>query len=46
MAAKQILVVDDDPLFRDFLKEALDRNEYDVDVAENGQQAIQNLEGA
>ena len=46
MAAKQILVVDDDPLFRDFLKEALDRNEYDVDVAENGQQAIQNLEEA
>ena len=46
MAAKKILVVDDDPLFRDFLKEALDRNEYEVDIAENGQQAIQNLEGA
>ncbi|MCZ6635114.1 MAG: sigma-54 dependent transcriptional regulator [bacterium] len=44
MATKKILVVDDDDLFRDFLKETLDRKNHDVDVAENGQTAIRRME--
>ena len=46
MAAKRILVVDDDPLFRDFLKEALDRKDYGVDVAVGGPQAVQQMQEA
>ena len=46
MAGKRILVVDDDALFRDFLKEALDRKGYEVDVAEGGMQAVQRMEDA
>ena len=43
MATKRILVVDDDALFRDFLKESLIRKSYDVDVAENGAKAVQDM---
>jgi len=46
MPAKSILVVDDDALFRDLLQETLVRREYDVDVAENGPEAVQKMEGA
>jgi len=43
MAAKKILVVDDDALFREFLKETLDRKEYDVDTAEDGTSAVRKM---
>ena len=46
MAAKRILVVDDDPLFRDFLKEALDRKDYDAVSVEGGAQAVQEMQEA
>lgn len=46
MPAKSILVVDDDALFRDLLQETLLRREYDVDVAENGAEAVRKLEDA
>ena len=46
MAAKRILVVDDDALFREFLKEALDRKEYEVELAEDGARAVQRMEEA
>ncbi len=46
MAAKRILVVDDDPLFRDFLKEALDRKDYDVLSVGGGAQAVQEMQEA
>ncbi|MBU0520344.1 sigma-54 dependent transcriptional regulator [bacterium] len=35
----RILVVDDEELVRDFLKEALIRRSYDVDIAEDGKKA-------
>lgn len=45
MAIKRILVVDDDTLFRDFLKETLDRKKtYDVNTAKNGPQALRQME--
>ena len=43
---KRILVVDDDPLFRDFLKEALDRKDYEVLSVEGGAQAVQEMQEA
>ena len=47
MATKRILVVDDDTLFRDFLKETLDRkDDYEVDAARDGPQAVQQMEEA
>jgi len=46
MADKQILVVDDDALFRDFLFEALKRKGYGVDVAEGGQVAVRRMDEA
>jgi DNA-binding NtrC family response regulator len=46
MAAKRILVVDDDALFRDFLKETLDRKEYDVETAEEGLTAVKKMKEA
>jgi DNA-binding NtrC family response regulator len=42
--AKRILVVDDDTLMNDFLKEILTRREYRVDQAYDGQTAIHLLE--
>ena len=44
MPAKRILVVDDDALFRDLLQETLVRQDYDVDVAENGPDAVRQME--
>ncbi|MDA0746590.1 MAG: sigma-54 dependent transcriptional regulator [bacterium] len=46
MSAKRILVVDDDPLFRDFLKEALDRGKHEVDAVDGGPKAVQRMEEA
>ena len=46
MAAKRILVVDDDPLFRDFLKETLLRKQHEVDLVEDGAKAILAMEEA
>ena len=46
MAAKRILAVDDDALFRDFLKEILDRKGHQVDVAGGGAQAVRQMEDA
>ncbi len=40
---KQILVVDDDPLFRDFLREALARRSHSVDVVESGEEALRQM---
>ena len=46
MPEKRILVVDDDALFREFLKEVLDRKGHKVDVAEDGLEAVQQMETA
>jgi DNA-binding NtrC family response regulator len=46
MAAKRILVVDDDPLFRDFLKETLVRKQHEVDLVDGGAKAIRAMEEA
>lgn len=46
MANKRILVVDDDTLFRDFLKETLDRKGFDVEAAPGGSEAIKAMEDA
>ena len=46
MSAKQILVVDDDPLFRDFLREALARRSHTVDVVESGEEALRQMKEA
>jgi len=40
MGKKRILVVDDEPLIRSFLFDALSRNNSDIVLAENGLQAI------
>ncbi len=37
---EKILLVDDEPLIRNFLSEALRRNGYDVTVVENGKKAL------
>lgn len=37
---EKILLVDDEPLIRRFLSEALQRTHYDVKIAENGKQAL------
>ncbi|HIE04595.1 MAG TPA: sigma-54-dependent Fis family transcriptional regulator [Candidatus Latescibacteria bacterium] len=44
MAQGRILVVDDDPLMLDFLKEALLRQGYNVDTAEDGEEALRKVE--
>ncbi len=44
MTVKQILVVDDDNTFRDFVVETLIRQNYHVDAAENGQRAVVKME--
>jgi DNA-binding NtrC family response regulator len=41
---KQILVVDDDTTFREFVVEVLQRQNYTVDAAENGQRAVEYME--
>ncbi|NGX61060.1 MAG: Transcriptional regulatory protein ZraR [Chlamydiae bacterium] len=41
MGIESILVVDDEPLMREFLGEALKRSGYQVDLAENGKAALQ-----
>lgn len=41
MALEKILVVDDEPLVRNFLSETLRRKNYEVHIAENGMRAIQ-----
>jgi len=46
MASEQILVVDDEPLMRDFLYEAFRRKGYRVNVAPDGLEALQMLEKA
>jgi len=43
MAQGRILVVDDDPLMLDFLKEALLRQGYKVDTAEDGEEALRKV---
>lgn len=40
MAIEKVLIVDDEPLVRDFLKETLRRKNLDVTVAENGRTAL------
>lgn len=41
MAAQRILVVDDDPIVREVLGRYLDRDGFDVDVAEDGEAAVE-----
>ncbi|MDH4223094.1 MAG: sigma-54 dependent transcriptional regulator [candidate division Zixibacteria bacterium] len=43
MLEKRILVVDDDNLMKDFLKETLTRSEYLVDLASSGDEALDKL---
>ncbi|MCP5469096.1 MAG: sigma-54-dependent Fis family transcriptional regulator [Chlamydiales bacterium] len=43
MTIEKILVVDDEPLMRKFLEEALKRKGYAVDIAENGKEAFAHL---
>ena len=38
-----ILVVDDEPLMRDFLKEVLERKSFQIDLAADGKQAISKI---
>ncbi|MBW7995060.1 MAG: sigma-54-dependent Fis family transcriptional regulator [Candidatus Glassbacteria bacterium] len=45
MDFKRILVVDDEPLMRDFLVETLQRKKYVVDAVGNGSQAIEKVKG-
>lgn len=40
MSIEKILIVDDEALIRQFLVEALERKNYDVDVAKNGNEAL------
>ena len=42
--AKRILVVDDEPLMREFLKEVLTRKHYRVEVSGDGEDALSMLE--
>ena len=44
MAIEQILVVDDEPLMREFLETTLKRNSYDVLTCPNGMDAIKELQ--
>lgn len=41
MAIKKILVVDDSPTERFFFQELLTKNNYEVIIAENGQEAVE-----
>ena len=41
--SRQILVVDDEPLMKDFLCETLSRKDYDVDSASDGTEAIRKI---
>jgi two-component system response regulator AtoC len=43
MAIEKVLVVDDEPLIRNFLAETLRRKNLDVTTADNGQQAVKIL---
>ena len=43
MEFKRILVVDDEPLMRDFLVETLQRKKYLVEAVGNGSQAIEKV---
>jgi DNA-binding NtrC family response regulator len=43
MLEKKVLVVDDDSLMKDFLKEALRRSDYSVDVASTGEEALEKI---
>jgi two-component system, NtrC family, response regulator HydG len=45
MEFKRILVVDDEPLMRDFLVETLQRKKYVVDSVGSGAQAIEKIKG-
>ncbi|MFH0801982.1 MAG: sigma-54 dependent transcriptional regulator, partial [bacterium] len=45
MEYKKILVVDDEPLMRDFLVETLQRKKYLVEAVGNGSQAIEKITG-
>lgn len=45
MTSLKILVVDDDPVTRTLLNKRLTREEYTVDTAENGVQALQKIAG-
>ncbi|MBN2288695.1 MAG: sigma-54-dependent Fis family transcriptional regulator [Candidatus Glassbacteria bacterium] len=45
MEFKRILVVDDEPLMRDFLVETLQRKKYVVDAVGSGSQAIEKIKG-
>ncbi len=40
MGIERVLIVDDEPLMRNFLAEALKRDSYEVSVAENGKKAL------
>jgi two-component system response regulator HydG len=44
MVRKRILVVDDEPLMREFISETLRRRKYDVKVAKDGLEALNELE--
>ena len=44
MFRKRILVVDDEPLMREFISETLRRRKYDVQVAMDGVDALEKLE--
>jgi len=46
MEKQRILVIDDESLMRDFLKETLTRMDYDVSVAENGRSGIDMLKNS
>ncbi|MBS1959850.1 MAG: response regulator [Bdellovibrionales bacterium] len=46
MSKKRILIVDDDASIRDVMEEVLLSEGFDVDVAENGQDAIDRLQKA
>jgi len=43
MLEKKVLVVDDDSLMKDFLKEALGRSDYSVDLASTGEEALEKI---
>lgn len=45
MLKRHILLVDDEKALRLLLAAALEYNDYDVDIAENGTQAMQYLDG-
>jgi len=40
MRSKRILIVDDEPMVREFLKEALDRKQFNVQLASGGHEAL------